>query len=789
MQLFKQFTSVFAIVFICYTSLSAQTFTQITDNSNPIVSSSFPQNYSGAAWIDIENDGDLDLSTTSNSLFRNEGDGTFTSIESGIGSNQEAQTGSGVSWADFDNDGYIDCAIAGNPTTLYRNLGDGTFTEFTGKDVRPDLQYRTWACSWGDYDNDGYVDLVAAHPRGFLGSPIPSLLYKSLGAGAFDRDTLFEFTTELAPYTVATWSDYDLDNDLDLFIGSGPASGTPARDYLYRNMLSETGTASLERIDDQPMGTDLQDGQVWNWIDYDNDGDLDGYITNYGGAPNRFYINNNGTYESVNNELTFNGQYLANTWGDVDNDGDLDVFITGDTDNRFYLNNGDGTFTRVNNVINSQASSVGASLGDYDNDGDLDLFISGQISGLYRNDTENSNSWINISLKGTVSNRSAIGAKVRAKAVINGEPVWQIREVSAQNSFNSQNSLRLHFGFSDAEIVDSVIVYWPSGGTTVSTELAVNQFLEFTESLPDDIFRINFTADSTNAFNKDSVTVQFFDISLTGSGNSIISRQWDFNEDGIIDSENPNPVYTFKGRGEKSITFIASTATQTDTLSIKNYVYVSGKFPVISADLNAKLIGTVYTNETAVDDTFYVFNDGDGSDSISVTFDYTNITKDSGLVAIPQKFEIAPHDTQMVIFRIIPALVEPVGQTIRLNLVLESKFNLGTRQFNKVYQFRIKVPTAVEKSDEVPLEFSLSQNYPNPFNPATTIKFQITENAFTTLKVYDLLGKEVASPESKVLSAGSYSIGFNGSNLSSGTYFYRLQSGLNTITKKFLLLK
>ena len=88
-----------------------------------------------------------------------------------------------------------------------------------------------------------------------------------------------------------------------------------------------------------------------------------------------------------------------------------------------------------------------------------------------------------------------------------------------------------------------------------------------------------------------------------------------------------------------------------------------------------------------------------------------------------------------------------------------------------------------------PKEFSLLQNYPNPFNPKTNIKFQITEPGFTTLKVFNVLGNEVSILINDNLSAGNYEIDFNGSSLSSGTYFYTLTSGNNRQTKKMLMIK
>jgi hypothetical protein len=84
---------------------------------------------------------------------------------------------------------------------------------------------------------------------------------------------------------------------------------------------------------------------------------------------------------------------------------------------------------------------------------------------------------------------------------------------------------------------------------------------------------------------------------------------------------------------------------------------------------------------------------------------------------------------------------------------------------------------------------SLSQNYPNPFNPSTTIKFSIPNTQFTTLKVYNILGREVATLVNEEKTPGNYEVQFNGSNLSSGVYFYRLQSGSFSEIKKFVLMK
>jgi Kelch motif/Secretion system C-terminal sorting domain len=109
--------------------------------------------------------------------------------------------------------------------------------------------------------------------------------------------------------------------------------------------------------------------------------------------------------------------------------------------------------------------------------------------------------------------------------------------------------------------------------------------------------------------------------------------------------------------------------------------------------------------------------------------------------------------------------------------------------YTNVYEGTISIPTHIKTSNTQPLEFNVAQNYPNPFNPTTTINFSIPEIQFVTLKVYDLLGKEIITLISGEKSPGNYEVDFNGSNLKSGTYFYRLQCGEHFETKKLVLLK
>ncbi|MDX1700083.1 MAG: FG-GAP-like repeat-containing protein, partial [Melioribacteraceae bacterium] len=542
----KRLTAILFIIPIFF--VEGQIFERVTDDSNPIVSTSMTANYSGAAWIDYNNDGLIDLFSSRSFLFKNLGAGEFEYIETALGENSFGQS-NGVTWSDYDNDGNIDLFMAGNPSNLYKNLGNDSFTRIQTNQLNDDEDLRGWAAAWGDYDSDGFTDLVITHPRGFLGAnPTSNHLYKNNG-GILIRDNTTPVTDDIAPFTIPSFIDYDLDGDPDLFIGSGPA-GTSARDFMYKNMSSETGDFSYIRIEDEEFATDAQDGQVWNFVDYDNDGDLDGFVTNYGGAKNKFYRNDDGVFTNIENELTISGSKLANSWGDFDNDGDLDVVVTGDSDNDLYLNNGDGSFSSLQHPI-ADLTSVSAALGDYDDDGDLDLFLSGGETALFENIIDNSNNWVLISLEGTVSNRSAIGAKIKAKANIDGKDVWQIREVSSQNSFNGHNSLRVHFGLKDATIIDSLIILWPNSPNQVFENVEINTIHKYLEPITENFIRVNFKSDIQRGF--DLPEIQFTDLSTVDPNNPIVSWEWDFDNDGIIDATDQNPIWQYDSLGVYSV--------------------------------------------------------------------------------------------------------------------------------------------------------------------------------------------------------------------------------------------
>lgn len=451
----------------------------------------------GGNWIDYDQDGDLDLflpnnprSPNNNFLYRNDGGDTFTKVDTGVIATDVVMSESGT-WGDYDNDGDPDLFVADGGfdqprfNSLYRNDGGGFFTEITSTPLSSELSFST-SSGWADYDNDGNLDLYCANLFPANNPSAPSgldFLYRSDGEGSFSKIETGVVATTLTRSFGISWADYDNDNDVDLFVCNSP-------NILYRN----DGDGVFTRMTPGQVGAIASDGGglACSWADYNNDGFQDLFVGRFRANDLLYQNDGDGTFTKITT-----GQIVTNSaeraegsaWGDYDNDGDLDLVVGNGGPslgvNYLYQNNGDGSFTRdtVNEIVNQSGCYVGTTWGDYDNDGDLDLFMgnfSGKQSLVFRNDLSGRN-WLNVTCIGTISNRSAIGAKVRVKATINGQDIWQLREISGQTGYNAQNSLRAHFGLGNALKVDTLKVEWPSGLVDIVTDFLPNKFVVVTE--------------------------------------------------------------------------------------------------------------------------------------------------------------------------------------------------------------------------------------------------------------------------------------------------------------------
>jgi hypothetical protein len=487
----------FLILAIHY-SLHSQIFTKVT--SDPVVSD---DRYSeGSSWGDVNNDGHLDLfipdlfDDKKNILFINNGDGSFYQVKDGFVVT-DVGTSSGGSFGDFDNDGDLDLFVSnyfGNNNFLYVNNGSGVFSKDTTGAIVTDGGF-SFGSSVVDYDNDGFLDIYVINGA-FTTPGANNFLYKNNGDGTFSKITTGAIVNDGQHSSSSAWCDYDNDGDQDLFVANG-ATGDPAKadNVIYKN----NGNGTFTEINPANIGIDHSYSSNGSWGDFDNDGDFDLFVTNFFSNNNILYINNgNGTFTKVTNGIVVNdgGDSVSSSWSDYDNDGDLDLYVTNDfnENNNLYENEGSGKFNKISvgDLVNDGGRSNGATWADYNNDGFLDLFVPNgerpvsQSNILYRNNGSFNNNWINIKCVGVSSNNTAIGTKIKAKALINGNSVWQLRQVSGCTGFNAQNSFNIEFGFGDGSIIDSLIIEWPewpSSLVEVYVNVNVDMFYEALEGV------------------------------------------------------------------------------------------------------------------------------------------------------------------------------------------------------------------------------------------------------------------------------------------------------------------
>lgn len=456
-------------------------FTAIT--SGPVVTDRGDS--TGCAWGDYNNDGHLDLfvsnfGTPFNYLYRNDGNGSFTRITTGAIATDDTNS-EGAAWADYDNDGNLDLFVAvglGGNDLLYRNNGDGSFTKIaSGPVVQSGGNSR--GCAWGDYDNDGHVDLFVANEQGQN-----NFLFHNSGDGTFTKITSGNIANDGGASYGCAWGDYDSDGFLDLFVAN-----LNQNNFLYHNDRDGTFTP----ITSGRIVSDGEASQGCAWGDYDNDGLLDLFVANRNQRNFLYHNDGNGTFTAITNGAVVNdvGYSWGPAWADYDNDGFLDLFVAngppnGPGQNDFlYRNNGDGTFTRITtaSVASDAAIGDGCAWGDYNNDGFPDLFVTNlndQDNLFYRNNG-NSNNWLTVRCVGRLSNRSAIGTKVRLKSMAGDQSRWQMREISGGGGYGSQNAPYAYFGLGSATNIERVRLEWPSGLVQELHAVAPNQSLTVIE--------------------------------------------------------------------------------------------------------------------------------------------------------------------------------------------------------------------------------------------------------------------------------------------------------------------
>jgi hypothetical protein len=405
----------------------------------------------GVVAADYDNDGDTDVfltgyrpsSTSSGLLYRNEGGGNFTNVSIAAGVRRAGERAESASFVDFDLDGDLDLFIANinvsaQPFTLLENEGDGTFADATDRLPGGLPTFNSvYAHAWFDYDGDGYDDC-------FLVTQGDTVV---LHNGDDGGERSFTDTAHLIGYT-----------------SLGPA----------------------------PMGIAVGD--------YDNDQDFDIAVSN--GAAGVYFRNDGGSF--VQTALASAMWGWGINWIDAENDGDLDLFYAGSASfsmplqfNLLFQNDG-GSFTEITDALNGPAEATRYSVQlDYNNDGGIDLIAANPGPGdapvtVYENDSDPAN-WLIVDPlgDGETVNRDGIGAIIRVVA----DGATQVRPILAGSSTTSGEDLRGHFGLGDAAEIERIEIVWPRAGSidartdVYEGPFAVNQILALAPlaALPGDL--------------------------------------------------------------------------------------------------------------------------------------------------------------------------------------------------------------------------------------------------------------------------------------------------------------
>ena len=540
------------IIFILTSSIvNAVTFVDVTNeagirfqHSSGTRSSLLPEDMgSGAGFADIDNDGDIDLyivnipgpftpdgatdKGNANALYLNNGDGTFTDITRAAGVGHQGY-GMGCVFADVDGDADLDLYLTNyGENVLYRNNGNATFTDVTKiagvgcdlwstgaafADVDGDTDLDLYVCNYVTYDLEALEQMKEESLQS--GKPVPSALnphvfepqdnvfYRNNGDGTFTDVTDETGIAAVGGRSMqAIFSDFDNDNDLDLYVANDTTTN-----HVYRN----DGGGSFTDVSAESWAADFRGSMGLTAGDYDADGDTDLFMSHWVDEENALYRNlfvEDGdakqirfvdeSYTAMLAEESIKQIGWGTTFFDFDNDGDLDIFVTNGSTfqelrqpevlipqtDMLFRNNGDETFTDVSQETGIAALPLrvgrGAAFGDYDNDGDVDIFVVNNHAPptLLRNDGGNRNNWLQVKLIGAGTNRDAIGAKIQVKTTDR----TQVREIYAGDSYMSFNSLIAEFGVGNATQIETLQVTWQNGKTQKLHNVPANQRIRITQ--------------------------------------------------------------------------------------------------------------------------------------------------------------------------------------------------------------------------------------------------------------------------------------------------------------------
>jgi hypothetical protein len=499
---------------------------------------------SGAAFIDYDNDGKLDVYLVNgaqmtsldkskpefwNRLYRNLGGWKFEDVTEKAGVKGHGYD-NGVAVADYDNDGWADILVLGlRENVLFRNRGDGTFEDVTEKAglERPDPDYGTlWAvaAAFFDYDNDGLLDLFVSnyciwdpkteplcgpkgmndycHPNNYKG--LPNSLYRNKGDGTFeDVSAKSGIRAVVGKGMGIGLADFDDDGWMDVFVANDTEPN-----YLFHN----EGDGTFEEIGfvagvAYPEAGRALSGMGADAKDLDDDGRPDIFHTALSSETMPVFRNQGKmTFTEVTaragvSSLSLSRAGWANAILDLNNDGRKDLFVAGGDvmdpggefrekvrqTNLLMANLGGMKFADATSGAGPDFSTLrgthrGGAFGDLDGDGRIDALVTKLDDGveLWRNTSPVPNRWLAVRTVGTKSNRDGIGTKLKVTTAAG----VQHSHVNTAVGYGGASDVRVHFGVGKDETVAKLEVRWPSGVVQVLENVASNQVLEVREPAP-----------------------------------------------------------------------------------------------------------------------------------------------------------------------------------------------------------------------------------------------------------------------------------------------------------------
>lgn len=464
----------------------------------------------GVAVGDYDGDGLVDLFVVRGGLgppilWRNDGGGGFDDVTLGSGLEIDDPRVTAPLFADFSGDGWLDLVLGGladAPLRFFRNRQGIDFVEVT-EDSGTFSSRHNFSSTMADYDRDGDLDLFVAHWSPDGGGA--NHLWRNDG----DLFSPVDFRVGIAfVYQTIDWTftpnftDLDGDGWPELLLASDFGTSRVFRNERGRRLHLDTRTLFS---DENGMGAALGD--------YDNDGDIDWFVTsiwdpdgtpegNWGVTGNRLYRNRgDGSFDEVSEAAGVRQGFWGwgACFGDFDHDGWLDIFHTNGFQApdagqfvanpvRFFHNRGDGSFDERSASLGLDDTGLGRGVAcfDYDRDGDLDLFVANHSGPprLYRNDTTHGRHWLSVRLRDDGSqggsNRHGIGARL----TLTTDGMNQVREIRCGSNYLSQQPAEAHFGLADSQRVDRLHILWPDGSEQVLEDLAVDQQLVIDRSGP-----------------------------------------------------------------------------------------------------------------------------------------------------------------------------------------------------------------------------------------------------------------------------------------------------------------